>query len=213
MDPACGHVMGRREARKAATRRSVREHALRLFLTHGYDATTVEQIASAAGVSHMTFFRYFPTKESVVDTDDYDPLFAGEIRARPVTEDAMTAVHRATTSGLSKILPTDRHALLERSRLIFATPALRARQADHLYATQTLIAVTLAARAGLADPTYAMQVQAAASVGAFTTAVAVWTAGGGARDLVDLVDEAFAALHGAAGPGLPSRPDQGTLDP
>jgi Bacterial regulatory proteins, tetR family. len=42
-------VPNRREARKAATRRSVQEHALRLFLAHGYDATTVEQISAAAG--------------------------------------------------------------------------------------------------------------------------------------------------------------------
>lgn len=185
---------------------------MRLFLEHGYEATTVEQIASAAGVSHMTFFRYFPTKESVVDTDDHHPLFSAAIRARPATEDAMTAVHRGARAGLSMILPADRHALLERSRLIFATPALRARQADNMYAMQTRIAATLAERAGLATPTYAMQVQAAASVGAVTTAIAVWTAGGGVQDLVELVDEAFAALRAAVGPGLPSRPDQGTLD-
>lgn len=35
---------------------------MRLFLANGYEATTVQRIAAAAGVSHMTFFRYFPTK-------------------------------------------------------------------------------------------------------------------------------------------------------
>jgi AcrR family transcriptional regulator len=52
-----------RERKKAQTRQRLQEQALRLFVERGYEATTVEQIVAAAGVSHMTFFRYFPTKE------------------------------------------------------------------------------------------------------------------------------------------------------
>ena len=66
-----------RERKKARTRASLREHALRLFREQGYPATTVEQIAAAAEVSPSTFFRYFPTKENVVIQDDMDArLFA-----------------------------------------------------------------------------------------------------------------------------------------
>jgi transcriptional regulator GlxA family with amidase domain len=53
---------GLRERKKTKTRAAIREHALRLFREQGYEATTVEQIAEAAEVSHSTFFRYFPTK-------------------------------------------------------------------------------------------------------------------------------------------------------
>ena len=56
---------GWRQRKKTATSDRIRASALRLFREQGYDATTVEQIAGAAGVSHMTFFRYFPTKEDV----------------------------------------------------------------------------------------------------------------------------------------------------
>ncbi len=49
--------LGLRERKKRAARRSVREHALRLFLEQGYEQATVGPIAAAAGVSHMTFFR------------------------------------------------------------------------------------------------------------------------------------------------------------
>ena len=54
-----------------------------MFVEKGYDATTVEEIAAAAGVSHMTFFRYFPRKEEVVEYDEYDPLLEDLIAARP----------------------------------------------------------------------------------------------------------------------------------
>ncbi|MGH3612297.1 MAG: TetR/AcrR family transcriptional regulator [Pseudonocardia sp.] len=186
---------GRREARKAATRRSIQEQALRLFLTKGYDATTVEQISAAADVSHMTFFRHFPTKESVVDTDDYDPMLAELIRSRPAAEDPLIAIHRATVAGLTAILPADREALLVRSRLIMETPALRARQADNQHATRVLLADALAARAGLDTPTFRLEVLAAAALAVLTTAVTTWTAGSGAVDLIRLVDEAFTMLR------------------
>lgn len=203
---------GRREARKAATRRAVQEHALRLFLAQGYEATTVEQIAAAAGVSHMTFFRYFPTKESVVDTDDYDPFIAGLIRGRPTAEDPLTALHRALRAGLEAVLPEDRAAVLERTRLILATPALRARQADQQHSTRVLFAQALAERAGLARSTFALDVTAAAALAALTTALTVWADGAGTEDLTALVDAAFAALRAAAGPGLPPDATRGTLE-
>jgi AcrR family transcriptional regulator len=185
----------RREARKAATRRCVQEHALRLFLAQGYEATTVEQIATAAGVSHMTFFRHFPTKESVVDTDDYDPMIAELIRARPTGEDPITAIHRAMAQGLAAILPAAHDALLVRIRLIMKTPALRARQADNQHATRQLFAAALADRAGLASPTFQLEVLAAAALAALTTALVTWTGGGGSADLIALIDEAFATLR------------------
>ncbi len=184
----------RREARKAATRRTIQEQALRLFLERGYDATTVEEISTAAGVSHMTFFRYFPTKESVVDTDDYDPFIAELIRSRPAAEGPVTAIHHALAEGLTTVLPTDRDALLERTKLIFATPSLRARQADNVYATRELFAGAVAARAGLTGPTFELEVLAAAALAAISFALETWAAGDGAADLLALVDEAFSAL-------------------
>lgn len=44
----------------------LRAGALELFLDRGYDAVTVKDIADRAGVTSRTFFRYFPTKETVI---------------------------------------------------------------------------------------------------------------------------------------------------
>jgi len=58
--------LSRRERKKHETRQRLLEEALQLFREHGYDATTVEQIAAAADVAKGTFFNYFETKEAIL---------------------------------------------------------------------------------------------------------------------------------------------------
>lgn len=60
-----------------------------------------------------------------------------------------------------------------------------------------MFASALADRDGLAESTFALEVLAAAALAALTTAITAWSAGGGALDLVALVDEAFATLRAA----------------
>lgn len=56
----------RRNNKKQVLRRQIRHTALKLFAEHGFDEVTVEQIAEAADVSAMTFYRHFGTKQGVV---------------------------------------------------------------------------------------------------------------------------------------------------
>jgi len=182
-----------RARKKAATKRSIQEHALRLIVEKGYDATTVDEIAAAAGVSHMTFFRYFPRKEDVVEYDEYDPMLEELIAARPPEEPPLTALHMAVRAGLEQILATDREALLTRTRLVLHNPVLRSRNLIAQDTTRDLFARALAHRAGLPEPDLASTVQASAVLGAMAPAVSAW-ADGDAEDLVALLDAAFAAL-------------------
>ncbi|GAA1301807.1 TetR family transcriptional regulator [Saccharothrix xinjiangensis] len=184
---------GLREQRKARTRRAIQEHALRLFLDQGYDATTVEEIAAAAGVSHMTFFRYFPTKEAVVEDDDYDPFIADLVRARPAGENPLEALRAALRTGLDAVLDTDRDAVYARTRLIVTTPALQARQWHNTATTGDLLATALADRERR-PVDLRLRVIAAAATAALTTALTAWVEGDGADDLRSLIDQAFAAL-------------------
>ncbi|MFI7358933.1 TetR/AcrR family transcriptional regulator [Streptomyces avidinii] len=185
---------GLRERKKAQTRRTIQEHALRLFLEQGYQNTTVEEIAAAAGVSHMTFFRNFPTKEAVVESDDYDALIVRLVQERPPHEDGLTALRNALGEGLEAVYATGRDTLLARTRLILETSALRARTWDTQYATQRLFADALRSR----DPQesdLSSRVTAAAALAAVTTALAAWVESDGALELPALVDEAFSALR------------------
>jgi AcrR family transcriptional regulator len=70
-----------RAKRRAETQRTIQAHAVRLFTERGYDATTVTDVAEAAGVSPMTVYRHFPTKEDLVLVDQRDRLVAERIAA------------------------------------------------------------------------------------------------------------------------------------
>jgi AcrR family transcriptional regulator len=100
--------MGRREANKQATRAALSLAAERLFAEHGFEATTVAQIADAAGVGERTFYRYFDNKQDLLAERaiTWVGLLAEAIRARPAAETpyqavagAMSATVRELTSG------------------------------------------------------------------------------------------------------------------
>jgi len=61
--------LGLRERKKQRTRELIAETALELFSEHGYQATTVADIAASAEVSERTVFGYFPTKEDILFAD------------------------------------------------------------------------------------------------------------------------------------------------
>ncbi|MEU4839223.1 TetR/AcrR family transcriptional regulator [Nocardia testacea] len=57
--------MGLREAKKRDTRRSISDHATRLFIERGFEATTIADIAAGARVAKKTVTNYFPRKEDL----------------------------------------------------------------------------------------------------------------------------------------------------
>ena len=68
---------GHRERKKERTRRTIALAARELFLSKGFDETTVDEVAESAGVSRRTVFRYFPTKESMVFPHRGERLWVG----------------------------------------------------------------------------------------------------------------------------------------
>src|SRR5262249_41621602 len=109
-------AQGLRERKKAKTRAAIQRHALRLFRDHGYEATTVEQIAAAAEVSPSTFFRYFPTKEDVVLYDDFDPLLIAAFEAQPPELTPMQAMRGAMREVFTRVPVEETDQQWERAR-------------------------------------------------------------------------------------------------
>ena len=66
MDDAPQKPEGLREHKKRQTRQRIAEVGLNLFLANGYEATTLDEIAVAAGISRRTFFYYFRSKDEIL---------------------------------------------------------------------------------------------------------------------------------------------------
>jgi AcrR family transcriptional regulator len=185
---------GLRERKKVKLRRTIQAEALRLFGTHGYEQTTVEQIAEAAETSTTTFYRYFPTKEDVVLYDDYDPIVEATIASRPAGE-ALTDTFRAAAAAVAAASETDQDSNLARLALIATAPALDARYAGEQRRSTGLIARLLADRTGRTAGDYQVQLTAAAFIAVLFTASQRWAADRGAVPLRTLVDQAVTTVE------------------
>lgn len=183
-----------RKRKKLATRDRIRRCALRLFQQQGYEATTVEQIAAAAGVSHVTVFRYFPTKEDVALSDNYDPLIVELLRQTPATQPLTDRIRTALLQGLGQLHDTDRDMLLAQNQLIVSTPALRARLWANQLATQQAILQALDADDEDTSGAFRTKVTVAACLAAATTAVLSWVESDGTLALHALVEQALDTL-------------------
>ncbi len=186
---------GLRERKKRRTRDTLQREAMRLFAEHGYDETTVEQIAAAAEVSVSTFFRYFPTKEDVVLTDSFDPMIAQQFVARPAGEPPADAFRQSMRELLAVIPAAELDLALARARLSMRVPALRARTLDNQLGTAGMLADAVAARTGRPADDYRVRVAAFVLAGALTVAVLRWAETDGAEPLPELIDSALGLIR------------------
>jgi AcrR family transcriptional regulator len=200
--PDIARPAGLRERKKARTRASIREHALRLFREQGYQVTTVEQIAAAAEISPATFFRYFPTKEDVVLQDDFDVITLAALNAQPPELSPIAAFRAAATASLAAMTEVDKERFRETSRLTAQVPEIRARALDEFTRTIDGIAAALAGRVGRAPDDFAVRTLAGAIIGVITSVAMPGLGEDRHGDIVELftrIDAALALLEA----GLP----------
>ena len=186
--------LGLRERKKLKTRRAIRSSAFRLFAAQGYDATTVDQIAADADVSPSTFFRYFPTKEDLVVTDDYDPVMEASLRSRPLDEPVMESVRQAFMPALREITRVEGGDMLLRLKLLSAVPAIRSRSALHMLRSRDIIVAVLAERSGRPDDDLGLRAVVSATLAACSEAVEYWASKDGEGDVADLCELALNAV-------------------
>jgi AcrR family transcriptional regulator len=162
--------LGLRERKKIKTRQAIRREALRLFDANGYAGTTVEQIAEAAEVSPSTFFRYFPSKESLLLADDLDPLVLEAFKAQPPDLSPGQAIRRAYAATMAGLSPEQLEFENTRQRLIFSIPELKAALYDEYYRTISVMAEAIGHRIGRPAGDFEVRVFVGAMVGAMMAA-------------------------------------------
>jgi AcrR family transcriptional regulator len=196
---------GLRERKKARTRASIREHALRLFREQGYQKTTVELIAAAAEVSPSTFFRYFPTKEDIILQDDMDTWMIEALERQPPGLGALSAVRAATREMFASYTQDDIDVLRETTVLTMTVPEVRARAMDEFARTITVGAEAVAKRGDRRADDLAVRTIAGAVVGVIMSITIPWEGWSDRTRFEDTfvrIDQALALLEA----GLPLLP-------
>lgn len=179
------------------TRRQLEQVALTLFSERGFEATTVEEIALAAGIGRRTFFRYFSSKNDAVWgefeqglTDLRDQL-AAVPPERPLLDALREAVLDFNRFGRDE-LPLHR----ARMALILSVPALQAHSTLRYAAWRAVVADFAAQRRGESADALLPQLIAHSCLGAAMTAYEQWLASPGS-DLEQLLDQALRGLDGS----------------
>ncbi|MEV4997337.1 TetR/AcrR family transcriptional regulator [Streptomyces niveus] len=188
--------LGLRERKKLKTRVAIREATYRLITDQGYEATTVEQIAAAAEVSPSTVFRYFPTKEDIVLTDEFDPVMEAAIRARPADEPPLESLRAVLRQAVEAILTDQSEELLQRSKLMLEIPAVRARMTETMAETSLLLSRAVADRTGRDEGDLEVRVFTASVMAALREVTIYWAEHDQKENLAVLVDRALDSLEG-----------------
>lgn len=180
---------------KIGTRARLQREALRLFAEQGYDATTTAQIAAAAGVTQMTFFRHFSAKELVVVDDPYDPAIATAVASQPADLPLLERVRRGLLAAWGEVAGVEDPGFRERLRIGTTHPGLRARMRENTRVTEEAITAALV---DTGATRFEAAVASAAVLGALTAALLLWAEDPDAGPLGGAIHAALAVLAPAA---------------
>ena len=157
---AAGRDGARRGRPPSTSRRELQRIALGLFDAHGFDNTTIEQIAAEAGVSERTFFRYFTTKASVLwaEFDTEVAAIRDALADVPESVPMMDAIRTAVVAA-NHYRAEDVPDMRMRMALIATEPALSFGAAEHYAHWEQAVSDFAGRRLGLpADSLYPLAV-------------------------------------------------------
>ncbi|MBS1890520.1 MAG: mycofactocin system transcriptional regulator [Actinobacteria bacterium] len=177
----------------STTRDEIEAVALALFAERGFEATTVEDVASAVGIGRRTLFRYFASKNDIV-WGDFDWVMERLRRALAEGDDLplMEALRHGVVE--SNRYPADQEVGLRiRMDLITGTPALQAHSALRYAEWRGVVAAWAAERLGEAPDDLRPRVIGYAALGSAMASFERWVANED-EDLLELLEAAFVAL-------------------
>jgi AcrR family transcriptional regulator len=172
--------------------------ALELFDKQGYDATTIAEIAAAAGLTKRTFFRYFTDKREVLfrGSGELTDRWVAGVRAAQADVPALAAVGAGFPDVAA--LFTERHAFARtRARVVAANRELKERELSKLQFLTEALTSALVER-GVPDSAAALA--ASTGVTVFHVAFAHWVEQDDPAALGRLLDESLDELRALVAP-------------
>lgn len=200
---------GRAAAQRLKMRRELSAAAMELFSTKGYEATTVDEIAAAAGVARRTFFRHFRSKEEAIFPDHDDTLVRAEavLNAAPAHEHPLDTVCRGIKEVM-RMYAASPTLSVARYQLTREVPTLREAEIASVARYERLFTRYLLGHFdehddpdGNDDPLLA-EVAASAVVTAHNHVLRRWLRADGQGDLEPQLDHAFAIVRDTFGSGI-----------
>jgi len=186
-----------RERTRRAVRGELAQLAMDLFVENGYDETTIDDLAAAAGMSKRTFFRYFASKEELV-MGKYEVLgeqLAEDLAARPADEPIWVSL-RQVFGQIADHVESEGTAAVAMEKMVRDHPTLNASYLERVSRMQELLHDEARTRTGWPDPA---DPRTAAIVGAafscLIAAWATWLTTNQAQPFGDLLDQTMDAIQ------------------
>jgi mycofactocin system transcriptional regulator len=194
-----GSGTGHPGRRRATSRAELEQVAFALFAARGFDATTVDEIAAAAGIGRRTFFRYFPSKNDIPWGAFEDELERMRVRLKACPPEVPLAdAIRVALIDFNRVAPAQVPLHRRRMELILRVPTLLAHSTLRFAAWRAVVAEFAAERTSRRADDLAPQAIAHAVLGVAIAAYEHWLDDPGS-DLPALLDDAMRQLTGAFG--------------
>lgn len=183
--------MGIREEKRQQTLKRITQSAMNLFAQQGYEATTLDAIAAAAGISRRTFFHYFKSKDDILLSQQagLGEQLTAALAAQPSQGNAMQTL-LAAMRRIAASYPLEELVVID--RLMMSIEAVQSRKQANYILDEKLVLDALRQRwPGESD--ISLRLAAMMAIGMTRLALDAWRSDGGTKPIVDYLDQAFDA--------------------
>jgi len=199
--------MSLREEKKARTRQALIDAGWRLFVEQGFDKTSVDEVAAAAGIARRTLFRYFPSKEAIFFAPQEARLeqFEALLQQAPTDAPPFVVIEEAMLE-IARLYMNDRTHMLTQRRAIEASQTLMAYDLQMDRTWEDVIATALQGTDNHPKAIRRARLLAGAMVGMVRVVLRDWFRNEGREDLLKLGREAIDELVQGFGLAWPDKP-------
>ena len=183
-----------RERKRRLTLDRIAEVGLKLFAENGYEATTLDAIAAASGISRRTFFYYLKSKEDVLlahESGNFPQALRPTFLKQSPKQSPINAA-RKTFLALASMYETKESIIAD--RILRSIEPLRLRKEALLVQMEELLAEAMYEMWPDRSQRPALRMAAMMAIGTLRFAKDNWRKEEAARPLTHYIDEAFDLL-------------------